>query len=558
VAKWVSTQLVNEPLSVDYVFEYLAQERMYGADIRTISGLMSGVDKTLNQAAGESRVEMTGDLCFQLMTQAADSAHQREIEMTLEGLLSRETDPKKVVGVLYEATAKGLATGDEKMLNYLLRVFNYDTGILSGDSRLTLNYAANIFSDDDTALRQFMELDAFSELLSPYINPQLAEVKAATNGLAMSKVVAQKEQELGKPLNRNPRTNSLLMFYRRNPGLTRVESDDLARFPNNIVSNSGPVREATNEIYLRMSGSQEQRIIKFPGENANLYVADEDAEVHQEHRDSITRAVEKYRGDERPLDINETRTVLDYLRPELMSVAEIGAVTSLARKKREQIILEPKRSISVNGTEIVVTDDGLRKMGFRSILYENSDNPPEMDVTVRLGRHKFLIPMRLNGDMVLTDTTQKQPLNRGELKADYISAKWMEAVVLSHLAEYTCVEQLTKHNVPKTEEAMPAKREVEEAPEIFEKTFTRRIGHLRLLQPGEHFAADQVTLAQKEQGWDLIKINEEREKKGLRPQTYVRVVDKLPVGAHRPPDRFRAHTAMIDLNKIVVTNQTGI
>jgi hypothetical protein len=137
IAKNLTNQLVCNPLNADYVLNYLFDESNYDvSNSQDYLNLISSIDKNIFKAALESRVEMSPELCFHLMTQACESRHPKKVETLLSGLLSREKDPKEIISILYETTTLGLISEDEQMLNYLLRVFNYDTNILTADSEL--------------------------------------------------------------------------------------------------------------------------------------------------------------------------------------------------------------------------------------------------------------------------------------------------------------------------------------------------------------------------------------------------------------------------------------
>jgi len=55
-----------------------------------------------------------------------------------------------------------------------------------------------------------------------------------------------------------------------------------------------------------------------------------------------------------------------------------------------------------------------------------------------------------------------------------------------------------------------------------------------------------------EQGWDLREINMQRKDKGLGEVTYVKIVDQLPLGISKKPDKFKSRMAMNDLNNILL------
>lgn len=552
IARNLTNQLVSDPLNVDFVFNYLFDESSYDSNnSQNYLNLISSIDKNIFKASLESKVEMSPELCFHLVTQACESRHPKKVETLLSGLLSKEKDPKEIISVLYETTTLGLISEDEQMLNYLLRVFNYDTNILKADSELSCRYALNILADDDESLKKFMELDAFSEVLMPYINAELYKVKSQVGDFLMNKVAERKRLEIIGNHVKEARVIAIIDYYEKNNSKSfEAESEDIGKFPYTLAIENGPVKEMTLQLLAKMGGiKDESELIKLPGEKSRLCIKEYDEKSFLSFREGIIEAIENYEGEERELDLLEEKTVLDYLRPQLASVEEFGNLSNISRQLRKELQINPKRSISVNGTEILITDSNLCDLGFKSILYKYTSNKPEMEVTISLGENKFLLPFKLDKNKQLVDFKNGEALNKGNLKADYASAKWMEAVVLSHLKEFTCSEKLSKKNIFNGDKAILTERDEEE--------FMSRVGHLRSLPSGENFSDAQVELAMVEQGWNLLEINEKRTSENMGKITYVRIVDQMPIGTHKKPDKFKSSVAMNDLNLIINRNDNN-
>jgi hypothetical protein len=87
-----------------------------------------------------------------------------------------------------------------------------------------------------------------------------------------------------------------------------------------------------------------------------------------------------------------------------------------------------------------------------------------------------------------------------------------------------------------------------------EEEFMSRVGHLRTLPSGENFSEMQVALAMEEQGWNLLEINEKRITEGMNKITYVKIIDQMPIGTHKKPDKFKSSMAMDELNSVLKKN----
>ncbi|HPJ16892.1 MAG TPA: hypothetical protein PK639_01510 [Candidatus Woesebacteria bacterium] len=475
----------------------------------------------------KSEYDLQPDSCLFFIETAAENPEiAGDVENLLAGLLSREKDPTKLIDTLYQATSLGLDKDNDNLTRYLLRVFCFDTNILREDSKLSRLYLSNIFSERDTALQQFMELDAFGEMLANYYDPDLIKNKIAKTEKAIQKIV----EGIDKP---DKRVRSILQFYEDNQtGLTEIIADKKDEFPYNLVVNGGIVRNKTYQIYCEISGNETIQPINIPDGPRLLARKGESEENIDNYQGIVREYLEKFGDKEHRLNDSETRTVLNILRPKIDFLKNIGQLNQLIAEYRQLINLDPKRSIGVNGTEIMINDPQLLNLGYRSIVFNYGDRVPEMKVNICLGNGNLLLPLRLDSKKQLVGENG-QPLK--DIDVDYLSAKWIEAVILSHLFEYTCSEN---------DEGFV----VNERTDNDRQTILKRVGHLRRLRENEEFSENQVVLAREEQGWDLTAINQYRFNHGLSKVTYVRIVDKQSKTENKKPDKFKAKTAMGLLN----------
>jgi len=508
------------------------------------------LDKNIYKAGLESDVELDSKLCLTLFKQASESVRPRIIEKALAGLLSREKDPSKLISLIYETTVMGLESEDDKLTNYLLKVLNYDTDVLEPNSSLAVRYSSNILSPNDISLKQFLDLDFFSDLLPiyfhPEINERLIEIKKGANNVVIPNVLEVIGDVDNLDKNSRERILKLLLFFEiQHRDKISLSPEEVSQFPYNLLSKGSRLLEITHQIYLDISGNKDEEIIKVPGEYANLfdtYVVEE-ASVYFYH--TIIDAINNYQGNERNFDILEMRTVINLLGPEINS-DEFEDLSNLIVQKRDKISLEPKRSISTHGTEIIISDPELLKLGYRSIIFSYTDKKPNMNVIIKFGENKFKLPLILDYKKRLKDE-RGEPLEGGKVKADKLPSAWIEAIVLCHLSEYICTEASFQSN--KGGYRISIDELIEGAQE---NSFTSRVGHLRRLSINEHFSEEQVKLAMDEQGWDLREINMQRKEKGLGEVTYVKIVDQLPLGISKKPDKFKSRMAMNDLNNILL------
>lgn len=565
----LSQKLIKKPLLLAEIFLYwdfhgLNESQAVARELKYY------FEKVVSKQITESKIKLPANEYFTFFEQAAKSPYRKLLEKVIAAFLSLEKNPVALVHLFYEIVAYSIKKEDEELIIYLLNVLNYNTEILTAESETTLKLISNMFSPDDEALKEYLELDAFADILAPLYQPELTKVKDMANTTIIDSVIDGLKQD-NPAFFHDERNLAILKFYNsfESGGYSGVSEEQEGIFPYNLAFEGGPVRAYYDQMAIKLSNPlPNQEIYQFAlpsGSTALHRLTNDQANDHEYFQKMITNDLNKTEEASSStiqsqreavgmkLDALQSKAIIDFLRPQIMDLQQLGEIIKLNFDLKKTIKIDSKRSISAQGTRIIISDLDLVALGYKSMLFEYADNKPELLVTLAFGKNNYQTTFLLDINKKLLDPKTRKPITNGEINAEYASVQWMEAVVLSHFVEYSCSKKIHRKNMPTIDENESKKAAASDREEDFEKwerTIASRIGHIRNIGKNESCSKEQVELARDEQGWDLLEMNANRLEAGLLPCTYVRIVDK-PFDTHREAVQFQSHLAMDRLRAIL-------
>ncbi len=431
-------------------------------------------------------------------------------------------------------------------------------------------FLENLFSRDDITLKKFLEVDAFGDVLSAIYAPEL-KARRAEVITEQSHVITYATETLVRDDPKRVRAILKLLDFLPKDGFVAVPDELQKTFPFNLMlEKPGQVRELTNKKYADLVSGKNLETdlltLALPGKGSQFYQRPPAEEsLQKSYREVVLEALNKIPGGGQEVGIltsDEMKTVIDVLSFEINDVGRISELLKISARVKQDLVARPVRSISLRGNLVEITDPALVELGYEAVLFENAKVKPQIKATVIVGEGGYQIPVLINEEKNVVDPKTGEPLSRGAVKSDYASAKWFEAMILSHLHELTCKEALTRENMTvgkRWKGEGGGDTDGAEGIEELEKEYTTRVGHLRRLDPKESYSETQVQLAWEEQGWYLVQINELRERLNLPRVTYVRIVDRVSLGdteeeatgRRMNPVGFKAQDAMVLLDGLL-------
>jgi hypothetical protein len=172
--------------------------------------------------------------------------------------------------------------------------------------------------------------------------------------------------------------------------------------------------------------------------------------------------------------------------------------------------------LSPRGDLVEITDNLLKELGFKSILYEmDNRNRRDTIVTVKAGNFEYRI--------LVDEYLSLREIKNKKIMHLPLSANFISNIILSHLREIRCSEKVNEvsENINGGDGARRA--------------FTARRPHLRRLPTGQEPTTEQIKKALKTYDIDIIRINREAQTRGeTRKITFVFEAQNVAIAGQNP------------------------
>lgn len=466
---------------------------------------------------------------------AVTSASSKELaERVLRGLYLHATTPEETVDFLYAFALGVLETDNREAFLEGLTILCWGTPVFPRNSKGQINFVKAAFALDDDLLRRQQEIDSVIYVFgSHYVPAAFEKMQQSLDEIGASPEVLNMLDELRK--KDFQRMSKLLAFYKRGSGLRKIEPAPSVEWPYSLLFKGGTLRKLFNE---RIAEEFKQFSSFSLPHSGDLVIEFDPVAIRHVVQEDLRKPPS---GTDTFADRNHVASIF-YLIPDMPNPeARERILKSLAEENdaiRKKIIQEWVHSISPRGDKMLIVDEELKALGFKSIAFELSEPKTRTVVTVEVEHYKFIL--ELNDDLLIEEyrTGKRLPLS-------FEQRAFVENVILGHLEELTCTERVLPGAAKETGAALVERQ----------REFTERRGHRRRLPPGRGFTEKQRLAALDERGLDLALLNA---KLGLTRETgqitYVKAKEVVRIGAKKEPLISRAPNAMQRYRNIVAKN----
>jgi len=445
------------------------------------------------------------------LTLVGESAlYEKEAETMLRKMIEKCKNPEEITDFFYNLSLAGLTSSNDNIVKKTLEIFCLKTNIIKkGDKQLSDHLLAS-FDLDDNVLKKAMEIDhatlfvAGIKELRPLLDIKseiLDQVRNDENFVGRLNKIAAKNPERLKILF------NLYESQENEYNLVRV--DDVNAFPFTLTSQPGPLREFINELIA-------QELERQSGQPAlNLHLPDHSGAIKfQSNEDIIPYIIECLNkpNQEQKITTGEKHwQTLTHLTPKF-SNEQLKGLTELNRRMADDLKYNTRYLLNPSGDKIIITDPTLINLGFKYVQFDmDPRNRRDTIITLMAGNFPYsvildeFIALKNNDDL---ENSLNLPKN----------GSFLIYMILSHLHAIRChdaTEIITEH---KNETSKNGKETLLSRP---------RRAHIRRLPKGHKPTAEQIEWALKEYDIDLIRINKERELRGLELVTFVSEVKDI-------------------------------
>ena len=434
-------------------------------------------------------------------------------ERVIAGLFEKARSPQALMNILYNLTEAILISSDQEVLRKGLEILVLQASFLKDLPNHYLNYMkAFLTLNNDELLRRTMEVDFATFYLASRYMPDVLkalqeQAMATLNTVEYQEFVArsttadpEKFQRLNKYYHhKNVDENLLVMKHERR-----------REWPYTLIIQGGRIRALMNEL-----------IAQEKGQMVNLFLPMDGKWVVSLHKlNSIVKTIQDILN-EPSKGNNELRDpkflkALFYLTPQL-SPENRTRLSEDIIPLRFEINREKRHSISSRGDKIVIVDEELKALGFKSITFKVAEHAPIILTSIEVANYFFVVS--INQDFEILDEKDRQLHGSFEQKA------FVEHMILSHLKELMCTERVKPGNGENN-----GRRQTER-----EAEFRDRRPHLRKMPPNHAYSREALAEGLLDPlRYDLARINAERGlTKEIGQVTYVKVSSK-PLPGEQP------------------------
>lgn len=360
---------------------------------------------------------LTGDVLGQLVIM---TTKENTVKPIAEDILKNYFEKfgkseSDIVNILYNLSVGVLESKDGNSFLKFVDIVNLETSILEKGSMPAYLFHNARYSVDESILRKHREIityiNRYSDFVYFKINRELNDREKALDDCysELSCVSSTKNIE--------------------------VDFSVLRKFPYRIFAQCGPLGNLLSDMIMdegNKEGSDKYIKINLPGLNV-LGICDGDNGFLEEYFNNSIEGVDKFTTE------SEHWKTLGYFVPkELQSGDKLTELGLMNNKLVEDMKMNLVRLINPGGEEVEFTDHNLKKVGFKSIVYEldkesNKRGGFNFRVTLSVGDYQFQLLLDKNFKFKNIDTREEIDFS---MEGNYI-----RFVILSHLREICCAEK---------------------------------------------------------------------------------------------------------------------
>ncbi len=450
---------------------------------------------------------------------AEDTVFKNIAKNFLKEFICSNKDSRAITNFLYDLLLTGIKSGNQKIEKLASQIICNDvSGILKADSKEFLIMALSVWTpNDDETLKKAIDLDTardyyiylkYPELKQRYFDGLKQSREKEEYVVEFQKIQAQWDKTKMRKLSQLMRTGA------KDTTDMTVEDMTVDDYPNNVIfQNPTELRKLIGKLYTQESNrdnTEEQYInIILPNFQG---ASDNNSDII----DIIKRALNKEKKDAK-IEIDEDYwESLAYLHPGNIDVKKLERLGQENKLLVQEIQDDTRYLLSPRGDLLEISDDDLKNLGFKTILYEmDPKNKRDTNVTIQIGNFKFKLLL----DEFFT-------FKRVETKDGLLlppDGEFLKHVILSHLREIRCSEKLNEAEENKGAESGSR------------SAFYSRRAHRRKLPIGQSPSAEQIQRTWDHYHINITRINQEAQMKGDQQQvTFVFEVKNIATSGIGP------------------------
>ncbi len=529
-------EILENPERIAHIFDAIALFKVTGGYTKAQEfeeAVMRRIEKV-------ELKEFEPEATRQLLSLAAHSALYGPIaEKLLARHIEKCTDTKSFIHELYILAGAGIASGDRAVVKKTVEVIRFLTPIMTPESDAALLFQMAQFDRDDATLRNTMEIDSFCETLSSMYFPEIKE-QYDTRILSEIHTNPKFKKTLESYIKDydHQRLNALAKWYETpvgEHGAAEVLSEDVGKFPYNLVVNAGPLRELQNSIFVQKLYGEGRSAVKINLPSGSFVCGDCSGEGVSE---TIYRALQAPAPkDGEAMEEGKYWETLSYLLPEqaqteecLLTLGQVNEALKEEMRDHTNHLLNPR------GDTIEIKDPLLKGLGFRSVTFQiDLRNRRDTLVSLVVGNFTYRI--------ILDEFFNFRTAHNRAAFALSLEGSFLEHIIMSHLREIRCADK-----------TVPIADPVEGGRAEGHPVYPRR-PHRRELPENQNPTPEQIGRVREVYDIDIIRWNREAAARGnTRRFTFVFQVESEIPGL--PPVRSHAPHATRRLNMILDDSQS--